>query len=116
MVKIKDSGLFAAGLLFLLPVTFLTVLGMQISLINLILLLGGIYLILCSIFEHKQAILSIFLATAILISVFIWLISQNVPLTSKDVLLGIITAIGFYILGIITYLGILPVKVMRPQK
>ena len=110
MVKIRDTGQFAMGLFFVFPTVYLTILGIPIDLVFIIFLLGGIYLIISSILEREQAILSILLGIAILISVFAWLITQKAALLSKDVVGGIIMALFFFILGIITHLGFLPEK------
>jgi len=98
------------GLLFVLPIVYFTVLGIPIDLIFVIFLMGGIYLILSSILERNQAALSILLSIAILMSVFIWLITQKASLSSKDVVVGIIMALIFLILGLITHLSLLPEK------
>ncbi len=76
----------------------------------IIILLGGINLIFSNILERGQAILSISLGIVALISVYIWLTTQNADLLSKEVIIGICGALFFFIYGIMIRLGLLPEK------
>lgn|GEM_PF-3216320 len=105
MVRIRDTGQFALGLLFVFPTVYLTALGYSISFISIYFLLAGTYSICDSILEHKTVLLCILFGFTMLISVFIWIITQNTPLLSKEVLIGIISGILLFILGIMVHLG-----------
>jgi hypothetical protein len=50
------------------------------------------------------------LGFAILVSTFIWIITQKVSLLPLDILVGIITGIFFLIWGMLTRLGFLSEK------
>ncbi len=104
MAKIRDVGKFAFGLLLMYGTISIIIFGYSISLINIIFLLGGIFLIFESILEHKTEILYLSLGFAILISAFIWIITQSAFL-SKESLIGITMGISFFILGIRIHSG-----------
>ena len=110
LVKIRDVGEFAFGLLLVYGTVSIIFFGYSISLINIIFLLGGIFLIFESILKHKTAILHLSLGFAIVVSTFIWIITQKVSLLSSEILVGIITGIFFLIWGILTRLGFLSEK------
>mgnify|MGYP007016526267 FL=1 len=85
-------------------------LNLQLELYAFILFFIGIVIVLSSIMEHKTTILDILSGIGILIIVCIWIITQNTPLSSKDVVFGIMIAITALIVGILTHLGILREK------
>lgn len=110
LVKIRDVGEFAFGLLLVYGTVSIIFFGYSISIINIIFLLGGVFLIFESILKHKTAILYLSLGFAILVSTFIWIITQKVSLLPLDILVGIITGIFFLIWGMLTRLGFLSEK------
>ncbi len=116
MVKIRDVGSFGFGLLWMFPLIFSIYYGLvyglnlQLELYAFILFFIGIVIVLSSIMEHKTTILDILSGIGILIIVCIWIITQNTPLSSKDVVFGIMIAITALIVGILTHLGILREK------
>lgn len=108
MVRVINRGQFASGIFFVFATVYPVVLGYYpISFVNIYFLLAGIFLIFNSILESKITILHMLFGFILLISVFIWIIIQNAPSLSKEILMGIITGIIFLILGIIGHLGYL---------
>jgi hypothetical protein len=109
-VKINNVAQFALGLLFVLSILYLIFQGYSLSIFNIIYLLGGIFFIMISIFEGKHVPLLIGLSLVIFITVFVWLITQQAPWYSKDVLVSIVVGIFFLITGILAHLDIIPEK------
>lgn len=81
----------------------------QIDLSDIYLLLLSFYFILSG-FGVKTEIVNIIFGFTMLITVFIWVITQEATLSSFDVIIGIIAGICFIVLGTAVSLGILSEK------
>jgi len=110
LVRVRDNGLLALGLLFVFPTVYLIVSSYSISFVNFYFLLTGLFLIFNSVLEHKTASLSIIFSFILLLAVFIAIMNLNIYPWSKESLISIITGVTFLIRGIIIYLGYLSEK------
>ena len=107
LVRINSMAGFVTGLSFAFFNVYIIVLGYSISFFNIYFLLTGAYLIFNNTLKHKKVLLNILFSFSILISIFIFITTRNVPLLSKETLLGTFTVIFFLILGIMTHFGYL---------
>jgi len=108
LVKIRSRFSVALGILWLV-ISLGQFASNQIDLLTIYVFLLSFYFILNG-FEGKTVIVDIIFGFAILITVFIWLITQEASLSSFDVIIGIITGILAIALGTAVSLGILSEK------
>ena len=109
LVKIRSRFSVALGILLFVFLLLGLFVSNQIDLTYIYALLFSFFFILNG-FEGKTAIVNIIFGFALLITVFIWLITQEASLSSFDVIIGIITGILAIVLGTAVSLGILSEK------
>ncbi|MGC9517434.1 MAG: hypothetical protein ACP5C3_07045 [Methanomicrobiales archaeon] len=103
MIQVRNKTQIIGGVLIMILSVFGTI--SNVSIWSIMLFLVSVYMILDGILDHKAAILSIMFGFVMLISVFIWLITQNASLSSLDVITCFITSILFLVLGMGVFLG-----------